>query len=174
MWDTYINNINKFSDDDGIYLVTKILYQKDYIDCIKNISSLKTFLENIFILDKNSLNVLFENKTVRENILKIKPRFKNIEIFNKSNIEFIYKNNLYSFSPNNVNTITNQDTIDFNILKDDNNTKPLYNYIANNLCDFCEEYYLIKDDKINSQELIMNIINDKKIKISVKQVLYER
>lgn len=174
LWDTYVNNLNKFSDDDGIYLVTKILYQKDYIDCIKNISSLKTFLENIFILDKNSLNVLFENKTVRENILKIKPRFKNIEIFNKSNIEFIYKNNLYSFSPNNVNTITNQDTIDFNILKDDNNTKPLYNYIANNLCDFCEEYYLIKDDKINSQELIMNIINDKKIKISVKQVLYER
>lgn len=174
LWGAFTSNYDTFSVEDGKYLLTNILLQVNYIECIRDIDSLKIFIENNFWVNNDNINELFENQNVRQNILIINPRIKEIIVFNENNYDFIYKNNLYSFSIKNIYRIIGKDEINFIELKSDSKCYLLYQYIKENLKLFCEEYYINKQVKFGMPDLINYIINDRTIKISIKKIVYER
>ena len=174
IWSAYIDNYNKFSEDDGKYILANILLQADYIECIRDIESLKKFVEDKFISVNVDINELFKNENVRQNILTFNPRIKQITIFDENNYDFIYKNNLYSFHEKNIYRIIGKEKINFIELESDSKDHMLYEYIKANLKVFCEEYYINKQVKFDISDLINLVINDKTIKISIKKVVYER
>lgn len=174
IWSAFINNCKAFSDEDGNYLLTNILLQANYIECIRDIHSLKRYIEDKFISDNNNVNELFKNQNVRQNILIINPRINEIGIFDENNYDFIYKNNLYSFSIKNIYRIIGKDEINFTELQSDYKNHLLCKYIRENLKAFCEEYYINKQMKLDIQDLINCIIYDKTIKISIKRIVCER
>lgn len=174
IWEAFTSNYDALSDEDGKYLLTNILFQIDYIECIRDIDSLRKFIEDKFISGNDNINELFENQNVRQNILHITPRIKEIMIFNENNYDFIYKNNLYSFSIKNICRIIGKEEINFTELQLDSKNYLLYEYIKENLKIFCEEYYINKQVKFDIPDLINCIINDKTIKISIKKIVYER
>lgn len=174
VWEAFTSNYDTISDEDGKYLLTNILFQIDYIECIRDIDSLRKFIEDKFISGNNNINKLFENQNVRKNILHINPRIKDIMIFDENNYDFIYKNKLYSFSIKNICKIIGKEEINFIELQSDSKNYLLYEYIKENLKIFCEEYYINTQVKFDIPDLIKCIINDKTIKISIKKIIYER
>ncbi len=174
VWEAFTSNYDTISDEDGKYLLTNILFQIDYIECIRDIDSLRKFIEDKFISGNNNINKLFENQNVRKNILHINPRIKDIMIFDENNYDFIYKNKLYSFSIKNICKIIGKEEINFIELQSDSKNYLLYEYIKENLKIFCEEYYINTQVKFDIPDLINCIINDKTIKISIKKIIYER
>lgn len=174
VWEAFTSNYDTISDEDGKYLLTNILFQIDYIECIRDIDSLRKFIEDKFISGNNNINKLFENQNVRKNILYINPRIKDIMIFDENNYDFIYKNKLYSFSIKNICKIIGKEEINFIELQSDSKNYLLYEYIKENLKIFCEEYYINTQVKFDIPDLIKCIINDKTIKISIKKIIYER
>ena len=174
VWEAFTSTYDTISDEDGKYLLTNILFQIDYIECIRDIDSLRKFIEDKFISGNNNINKLFENQNVRKNILHINPRIKDIMIFDENNYDFIYKNKLYSFSIKNICKIIGKEEINFIELQSDSKNYLLYEYIKENLKIFCEEYYINTQVKFDIPDLIKCIINDKTIKISIKKIIYER
>lgn len=159
--------------DDGLYLAEKILYQKDYIKIIENISSLKEFFEDKISKEKINLNKTISNNNVKENLLIIKPRLNDISILNDENFLFVYENNLYSFNEKNLFKIVEDNIIDLEKVKTEDRFQKLYNYIQDNLESFCEEYYIIHKEHIGLQEFINAIINSE-MKLSIKKEVYSR
>ncbi len=175
IWQPYIDNANDFSIEDGKFLFINMLYYPEYIKHINDLNSLKLFFENNFMIEDNDkINEIIDNEKVKESILIIHPRINEIKLLNQKNYEFVYENNLYSFTENNINKITKKEKFDFKSLKADSTTLLLYNYIRKNLKDFCEEYYINNDIKFNDAELLIKVIFDKNISISTKKIIFKR
>lgn len=175
IWQPYIDNENDFSVEDGKFLFIKMLYYPEYIKHINDLDSLQIFFENIFMKeDNNKINEIIDNENVKKSILLIHPRIDEVKILNQKNYDFVYENNLYSFTKNNINKITQKEKFDFKSLKADSKTLLLYNYIRKNLKNFCEEYYINNDAKFDDAELLIKVIFDKNISISTKQIVFKR
>lgn len=175
IWSAYIQNGNDFSIEDGKFLLINMLYQPDYIKCIKDLDSLKNFFIDKFMLESdNKINEIIDNENVKQSLLIIHPRIKKIGILNQQNYDFIYKNNLYSFNKDNIYRIIQKDKIDFNTLKSESSMILLYNYIKDNLNIFCDEYYIKSEDRFDTLDLINKVIFDKNINVSVKKVVYKK
>jgi len=175
IWQPYIDNENDFSVEDGKFLFIKMLYYPEYIKHINDLDSLQIFFENIFMKeDNNKINEIIDNENVKISILLIHPRIDEIKILNQKNYDFAYENNLYSFTKNNINKITQKEKFDFKTLKTDSKNLLLYNYIRKNLKNFCEEYYINNDAKFDDAELLIKVIFDKNISISTKKIVFER
>lgn len=175
IWSAYIQNENEFSIEDGKFLLINMLYQPEYIKCIKDLDSLKNFFIDKFMLESdNKINEIIDNENVKQSLLIIHPRIKKIRILNQQNYDFIYKNNLYSFNKDNIYRIIQKDKIDFNTLKSKSSMILLYNYIKDNLNIFCDEYYIKSEDRFDTLDLINKVIFDKNINVSVKKVVYKK
>ncbi len=175
VWTPYVNNIDKITLEDGKYLFTNILFYPECIKFVKDLKSMQDFLESKFMLeDSNKVNDIIENENVRKSILLIHPRINNIELLNKENENFIYGNNLYSFSKINIHHISKTDMMNFKELNSNEETKLLFEYICNDLLHFCEEYYINEKDKFNDTSIIYKILFDKSINLSIKKIILKK
>ena len=174
IWSFISKNNNLFSIYDKQILFITMLNYNEYIKCVGEKITFKNFFENELGLNNNEFNDLLHNQNVRKSLLIIRPRIKNISILDEDNYNFIYKNNLYSFDIVNIHRILGTDNINFNLLKLNDESQILYDYINNDIVTFCNEYYIKHDCIIDERKTIMNIIYNSQIDLKTKAILYKR
>ena len=157
IWKQCFYCIEKMSYSDIKDLIIEMLYQEEYITILEDIDSFKTFVEDLLKLD--DLNTILDDSMVEENLLILKPRFTSICLLDKSKFYFLYSNNLYRFTKENLSYIADYNVVDVSTLYNTNKTKDLINYIENNLLFFCREFYISNEVKFNNAKLVKKVLD---------------
>jgi len=174
IWGGYIENEEKLTKEDGIFLVEKILLSDNYVDNINDLTTIKSFIEKNEVNGKFITNDLMNKLNVKNNLLKIKPRLKNIEYLDKENYLFVYKNNLYAFNDINIKRIVQTNLFNINNLKNNEETREIYDYIKDSIVIFCNEYYNNHDIIFDDTELVKSVFYNADIGVDTKHLLLSR
>lgn len=172
IWGQYVKNIDFILSDDLKYLIKEILIQIDSLGFINDLGSFKLFIEDILTVD--DLNVLLNDDFAKDNLLLLKPRFKDICILDKNKFSFLYLNNLYRFTKSNLSYIADYDVIDISMLYNTNKTRNLVDYLEDNMILFCKEFYINNEVKFNKLRLIQKALDCCSGDIDILKQLYVR
>lgn len=152
IWGQCSKNIEFMTSEDLKCLIKEILIHSDTLSFVSDLDSFKFYVEEFLTID--DLNELLGDSIFKKNLLIIKPRFKNICLLNKSKFSFLYLNNLYRFTKDNLSYIADCDVVDISMLYNTNKTRHLVDYLEDNLLLFCKEFYIGNEVKFNKLRLV--------------------
>lgn len=165
-----------------LQVIIKSVDSKD-IWVLNNESNLKSFIENKANFLQLVNNEVKDSKT-KEVIEKLKIKFKSIEFTEETKdlFDFVYKDNHYEINENNLNLMLkiyyskfsdkdfkNKNYSHITHSKEENSSKPLFDYIENNINSYLNNvFFNLKENTNEDEKTIIRLLNSENVDDDLK------